>query len=139
MQHFDGSTLDHITSPFTSLSEKENYLAEKGLLNFQGSNRDPKSVLSTKGTKVTASVQGGDLTPINATMRAYSAARPIYKSSKVVALVCHLAGNKSDLAESVILGEHARESNFFFFSPSRGHIVQVAPTAGFSNADKTRV
>lgn len=47
-------------------------------------------------------------------MRAHGAARPAHKRAEVVALVCHLAGNKSDLAESVILGEHARESNFFF-------------------------
>lgn len=71
-------------------------------------------------------------------MRAHRAARPARQCGQVPALVCHLAGNKPDLAESVILGEHTRETNSFL-SPSRGHIVQVAPTAGFSNAHKTRV
>lgn len=33
------------------------------------------------------------------------------RRGEVVALACHLAGNEPDLAESVILGEHARESD----------------------------
>lgn len=53
-------TLDHITSPFTSPSEKENYLAERGLLDYQDSDREPKSLLLTKGTKTIAGIRGGD-------------------------------------------------------------------------------
>lgn len=51
-------------------SEKENYLTEKSLLNFQHSDREPKSPLLTQDKRMSAGVGGGDLTPINAAMRA---------------------------------------------------------------------
>lgn len=93
-------------------SEKENHLTEKSLVNFQHSDREPKSPLLTQGTRMSAGVYEGDLTLINAAMRETERALPRVRLRRgEVALACHLAGNEPDLAESLISGEHARESD----------------------------